>query len=81
MKNQKKHAIRAAFCAGMLSLSGCTEPVSVYGPPSSLQTQSGMQSVTEEPQDVYGPPPADVEPEAAESVTSPTEEQADPPAS
>lgn len=77
MKIQKKRAVQAAFCAGMLSLSGCTEPVSVYGPPSSLQTQSGMQSVTEEPQDVYGPPPADAEPAAEESVASPAEEKAE----
>ena len=77
MKHSKKQLFSAAFCAGMLSLSGCTEPVCVYGPPSSMQSQSGMQSVTEEPQDVYGPPPADAEPEAEESVASPAEEKAE----
>ena len=77
MKYSKKQLFSAAFCAGMLSLSGCTEPVSVYGPPSSLQTQSGMQSVTEEPQDVYGPPQADEESPANESVASPAEAAAD----
>ena len=74
MKHRKR-AISAAFCAGMLSLSACTEPVDVYGPPSSMQTQSGMQSVTEEPQVVYGPPAAGEESPAEESVASPADQK------
>ena len=73
MKQSRKKAVSAAFCAGMLSLSACTEPVSVYGPPSSMQTQAGMQSVTEEPQDVYGPPAAGEEAPAEESAVSPAD--------
>ena len=77
MKHSKKQLFSAAFCFVLLSLSGCTEPVCVYGPPSSMQSQSGMQSVTEEPQDVYGPPQADEESPANESVASPAEAAAD----
>ena len=70
MKHFNKKSLSAAFCAGMLSLSDCTEPVTVYGPPSSMQTQAGMQSVTEEPQDVYGPPSAGEDEPAEESAVS-----------
>lgn len=70
MKHFNKKSLSAAFCAGMLSLSACTEPVSVYGPPSSVQTQAGMQSVTEEPQDVYGPPSAGEGEPAEDSANS-----------
>lgn len=74
MKQSRKRLFSAAFCIGMLSLSACTEPVTVYGPPSSMQSQNGMQPVTEEPQEVYGPPLAGEDAPAEESAASAAEE-------
>ena len=41
MEETEKNVISAAFDAGMQALAACTEPELKFGPPSSMQTQSG----------------------------------------
>ncbi len=65
MKHKKSLGFASVFCAGMLSLTACSEPQDVYGPPQNV-IESPSDVTSENPQTVYGPP----------AVTDSTEESA-----
>ena len=62
MKKAKKIGLVSAFCTAMLSLTACTQPESVYGPPPAESSAAGSEydlSSAEDVQEVYGPPAAE----------------------
>ena len=54
MKKAKKIGLVSAFCTAMLSLTACTQPESVYGPPPAESSLNAGGS--SEVECVYGPP-------------------------
>lgn len=58
MKKAKKIGLVSAFCTAMLSLTACTQPESVYGPPPTDESEYDLSSA-EDVQEVYGPPVAE----------------------
>ncbi len=78
MKKAKKIGLVSAFCSAMLSLTACTRPASVYGPPPEDESKYDLSSA-EDVQDVYGPPVGeDTEVDASDDEASLEESYLDP---